>query len=126
MRTTHAMVTLTDDISGKTRTKIRGYSTESTDLVVTPLTWAEVDEDGQIWFQTSPDMWAITHGPSGKRIGPYWDEPEELIALADRLAQVGDWSVDNPLDGWSEDLLAIAETLVDDFREERGIHTVWR
>ena len=126
MRTTYAMVTLTDDISGKTSTKIRGYATESPDLVVTPQTWAEVDEDGQIRFQTSPDMWAITHRPSGKRIGPYWYEPEDLIALAERLAQVGDCSVDNPLDEWSEDLLAIAETLVDDFREERGIHTVWR
>ena len=126
MRTTYAMVTLTDDISGKTRTKIRGYATESPDLVVTPHTWAEVDEDGQIRFRTSPDMWNITHRPSGKRIGPYWDEPEKLIALADRLAQIGDWSVDNPLDGWTDDLLAIAETLVDDFREERGIYTVWR
>ena len=126
MRTTYAMVTLTDDISGKTSTKIRGYATESPDLVVTPQTWAEVDEDGQIRFQTSPDMWAITHGPSGKRIGPYWDEPEELIALADRLAQVGDGASTIRWTGGARTCWRLAETLVDDFREERGIHTVWR
>ena len=122
---TTTMVTLSDS-SGSTQVQARGYPTDSPYLVVTPKMWAVVMRDGETIVQTSPDLWSITHRPSGRSIGPDWNNPHELVALANRLASVGDWSDDNPMHSWADVLLDFAEAVVDEFREERGIPAKWR
>lgn len=125
MTTTPTTITLTD-AAGIMQIRAQGHETDSPHLVVTPATWAEVMDDGETIIQSSPDLWSITHGPSGRSIGPAWRDPDELVALAGRLAQVGDWSAENPAVSWTDDQFDAAGKLVDDFRQERGIPTKWR
>ena len=125
MMTAKVMTKLTD--AGNVEWfQVSGYATDSPHLVVTPVARAVVYDDDEVQLELDPDRWLISHGPTGHAIGPSMPDPDAVIGLANRLAEIADWSDPDPLGNWPEHLQECVRMELDDFRERHGLETRWR